>query len=110
VSADEELEPRVAALEAEMARVRERLDQAGDDATAARVLASGADHAVSEVRAELRAHRGALNALQETLSETRRDMHAGFAEMRGQTDAGFAEMRAGFRAVADRLDRSNGSA
>ncbi|MGH3820538.1 MAG: hypothetical protein ACRDRE_22865, partial [Pseudonocardiaceae bacterium] len=36
---------------------------------AARVLAAGADHDVSEVRAELRAHTKALNALRETQLE-----------------------------------------
>jgi len=67
------------------------------DAAAARVLAAGADHDVSEVRAELRAHTQGLNALRETqleqggemavlrrgLAEQGREMHEGFGEMRG---------------------------
>lgn len=56
------LEARVAALEA-------RLEEVAVDASAARELAAGADRDVSEVRAELRAHTRALNALRETQVE-----------------------------------------
>lgn len=105
---DEELEPLVSALEDQMTEIRERLAHVGDDAAAPRVLASGADRDVSEVRAELRGHRSALNALQETLTDTRREMRAGFEEMRGETQGGFAAAAVGFAAIADRLDRAIG--
>ena len=66
---DNNLETRVGTLELEVARLREQAVLTSSDATAARVLAAGADHDVSEVRAELRAHTKALNALRETQLE-----------------------------------------
>ncbi|MGH4002376.1 MAG: hypothetical protein ACRDTJ_33475 [Pseudonocardiaceae bacterium] len=56
-------------LEREVVRLREQVMLNSSDATAARVLAAGADRDVSEVRAELRAHTQALNALRETQLE-----------------------------------------
>ena len=56
------------------------------DASAARELAAGADRDVSEVRAELRAHTRALNALRETQVEQGQAMDRGFAEMRVRLD------------------------
>jgi chromosome segregation ATPase len=96
---DDDFEARLAILEREVARLREQSILISSDATgarvdaaAARVLAAGADRDVSEVRAELRAHIQALNALRETQLEQTREMREGFAEMR----EGFAEMREGF--------------
>ncbi len=63
------LETRVATLEHEVARLREQAALTSSDAAAARMLAPGADHDVSEVRAELRAHTQGLNALRETQLE-----------------------------------------
>ncbi len=81
-----DLEARVAALEA-------RLEEVAADAVAARHLAAGADRDVSEVRAELRAHTGALNALRETqveqgqvIGDLQVKVNQGFAEMRGKLD------------------------
>lgn len=84
-----DLEARVAALEA-------RLDEVAADASAARELAAGADRDVSEVRAELRAHTRALNALRETQVEQGQRMDQGFA----QVDRNFGEMRARFDQTA----------
>ncbi|MGH3928847.1 MAG: hypothetical protein ACRDTF_02590, partial [Pseudonocardiaceae bacterium] len=77
-----------AVLERELARLRERVDLASSnaataraDAGASRLLAAGADHDVSEVRAELRAHTQSLNALRETQLEHAREMREGFAKM-----------------------------
>ena len=64
-SADD-IETRVAILEREVVRLREQVALGSSDAAGARVLAAGADRDVSEVRAELRAHTQALNALRET--------------------------------------------
>ncbi|MGH3770800.1 MAG: hypothetical protein ACRDRW_05295 [Pseudonocardiaceae bacterium] len=64
-----DLEARVGTLEREVARLREESALASSDAGAARLLAAGADHDVSEVRSELRAHTRALNALRETQLE-----------------------------------------
>ncbi len=81
-----DLEARVAALEA-------RLEEVAADAVAARHLAAGADRDVSEVRAELRAHTSALNALRENqveqgqaIGDLQVKVNQGFAEMRGKLD------------------------
>ena len=69
----DDIETRVTILEREVVRLREQVALGSSDAAAARVLAAGADRDVSEVRAELRAHTRALNALRETqLDQDRR--------------------------------------
>jgi chromosome segregation ATPase len=77
----DDIEGRVRRLENEQARVRDEVAQARADAAAARVLAAGADRDVSEVRAELRAHTGALNALRATQREMDQRMTDGFATL-----------------------------
>lgn len=103
----DDFEARLAVLEREVARLREQTALTSSeaiaarvDAAAARVLAAGADHDVSEVRAELRAHLQALNALRETQLEQAREMREGFADIRAEMYEGFAEMRAGFAVQA----------
>jgi chromosome segregation ATPase len=64
-----DLEQRVAALEAEVARLQGELDHTRQDAVAARVLATGADRDVSDVRSQLRAQRQLLQALRDTQVE-----------------------------------------
>lgn len=59
MSSLEDLEQRVAAMEAELAIVRQ-------EAAAARALAAGADRDVAEYRAEMRGHTRVLGALRET--------------------------------------------
>lgn len=71
---DEELAQRVARLERQVAELSDR----SADAAAARVLAAGADHDVAEVRAELRAHTGTLNALREDQIDLREELRQGF--------------------------------
>jgi chromosome segregation ATPase len=66
---DDDIETRVTILEREVVQLRQQVALNISDAAAARVLAAGADHDVSEVRAELRAHTQALNALRETQLE-----------------------------------------
>lgn len=107
-----DLEPRVARLESEVSELRQECARGVGDAAAARVLAAGADRDVSDMRLTLDAHRRALNALAETLSDTRREMREGFARLDGRmdrTNGEFAqlraEMRAGFAAIAMTLDR-----
>ena len=65
----EDIENRLSAVERGVAQLRAQQGLTASDAAAARVLAAGADHDVSEVRAELRAHTSALNALRETQLE-----------------------------------------
>jgi hypothetical protein len=104
---DDDFEARLAILEREVARLREQSILISSDATgarvdaaAARVLAAGADRDVSEVRAELRTHIQALNALRETQLEQAREMREGFAEMRTEMREGFAKTREGFATQA----------
>jgi hypothetical protein len=77
---DEDLARRVAALEEAVRRLDEQGAVSAADSAAARVLASGADRDVSEVRAELRAHTQALNALRETQREQGDALRDGFAK------------------------------
>jgi isocitrate lyase len=86
------METRLTLVEREVARLREESAVTRADAAAARVLATGADRDVSEVRAELRAHTQALNALRETQLEQGQEMREQGQEMREQGQ----EMRAGF--------------
>ena len=65
----DDIETRVTVLEREVIRLRDQVALTSSEAEAARVLAAGADHDVSEVRAELRAHTQALNALREVQLE-----------------------------------------
>ncbi len=72
---EEELAQRVARLERQVADLSDR----SADAAAARVLAAGADRDVAEVRAELRAHTGTINALRQDQIDLRDEMRRGFA-------------------------------
>jgi uncharacterized coiled-coil protein SlyX len=69
VSNVDDLEHRVASLEHQVGRLREQAALAVSEASAARLLAGGADHDVSVAQNELRAHIRALNALRETQLE-----------------------------------------
>lgn len=72
------LESRVTFLEQEVDQLREQSVATRSDAAAARVLAAGADHEVSDVRTELRAHTRVLSALRETQLEQNKKMTEGF--------------------------------
>ena len=98
----DDIPERVTALEHEVGRMREELTVARTDAEAARVLASGADHDVSEVRAELRAHMRAIGALREDQVALRRHMDRGFAQVDrrfAQVDQNFAQVEREFATV-----------
>jgi uncharacterized protein YfaQ (DUF2300 family) len=95
VASPDDLESQLTAVEREVALLRERQVLAATDAAAARTLAAGTDHDVSEVRAELRAHTSSLTALRETqleqgyrLGEQQQVMTNGFAT----TQAGLAQI------------------
>ncbi len=102
---DDDLEPRVAALEDDVAELRERMDQSSADAAAARVLAAGADEDVSEVRSELRSHNRTLNALRQTQLDQGRRMDAGFARVDRQLAEVGATMGAGLAVITGMLER-----
>ncbi|MGH3687095.1 MAG: hypothetical protein ACRDQY_19955 [Pseudonocardiaceae bacterium] len=91
--ADKNIETRLTVVEHDVAHLREQLALVSSDATAARVLASGADHDVSEVRAELRAHTQALNALREVQLELGAEMRERFAEQDHEMHEQRQEMR-----------------
>jgi outer membrane murein-binding lipoprotein Lpp len=67
--ADGDLEARVRDLEHEVLRIKDSVEISRADASAARVLAGGADRDVSDVKTLLRAHTQTLNALRETQVE-----------------------------------------
>ena len=109
---DDDVEARSTILEQEVARLREQIAltssdaaTARADATAARVLAAGADRDVSEVRAELRTHTQALNALRETQLEQGREMREQGREMHD----GFATVAVGMAQITALLTEVNGS-
>jgi chromosome segregation ATPase len=114
VADPDDLERRVNALESEMARLREQAAIAATDARAARVLAAGADRDVAEVRAELRAHTQALNALRETQLEQGRMLnehgrmlneHGRMLNEQGQAmTGGFSKLNAGMTELRTLLE------
>jgi chromosome segregation ATPase len=106
-NSDNDLETRVGILEREVARLREQTALTSSDAAAARVLAAGADHDVSEVRSELRAHTKALNALRETQLEqgaaiTSLDQR--LTSLDQKMSAGFATLNTGMAQIAALLN------
>ena len=112
----DDFETRMAVLEREVARLREQAVHTSSeaaaaraDAAAARVLAAGADRDVSEVRAELRAHTQALNALRENQLEQARDMREGFAELASEMRGGFATQASGMAQITALLTKISGS-
>jgi chromosome segregation ATPase len=92
----DDLEPRVSAVERDLAELRDRVGSAETDAAAARILAAGADRDVSEVRAELRAHMRAINALGEAQRETRLELSGKVASLGAKVTSLETEMRRGF--------------
>lgn len=109
------LEQRVSLVERELSRLREEVardrattETARVDAAAARVLAAGADRDVTEVRAELRAHTQALNALRETQVDYHAEMREGFARLDSEMRDGFAKVNTGMAAITDLLERIAG--
>ena len=110
----EDIESRLSAVERGVAQLRAQQGLTASDAAAARVLAAGADHDVSEVRAELRAHTSALNALRETQLEQGRRldrMDGRFDRIDGRLDGidgRFDRIDGRLDGVDGRLDRIDG--
>jgi hypothetical protein len=84
------LEARLDALEARVDELAEQLQQARQDAVAARVLAGGADRDVEQARGEIRDFRQAtvasFNAMRDDLIDLGTRMDSGFSDMRGRLD------------------------
>ena len=111
----DDIETRLAIVERDVAALREQAALASSDATAARMLAAGADHDVSEVRAELRAHTQALNALRQTQLEQGREirqMREGFTrrieEQGREMRDGFATLATGMAQITTLLTKLSG--
>lgn len=88
------LEARMAALEARVTDLDQRVRRSEQDAAAARVLAGGADRDVAEMRGEIREFRDqntrVLNAMRQDLTDLGSRVDAGFTEVRGRLDAAAA--------------------
>jgi hypothetical protein len=104
-AANDDIETRLAVVERDVAQLREQFTLTSSDAGAARMLAAGADHDVSEVRAELRAHTQALNALRETQLEQGRKIDEQGREMR----EGFATLATGMAQITALLTNLGGT-
>lgn len=105
----DDLESRLTAVERDVALLRERQALASTDAAAARALAAGADRDVSEVRAELRAHTSALDALRETQVDfgNRLDEFGHrLDDQRHAMDDGFTTVGVGLAQIVELLERS----
>jgi chromosome segregation ATPase len=103
---DDAAEARFTRLEHDVAELREQVTLAKSDAAAARVLASGADRDVSEVRAELRTHTQGLNALRETQLEQGRAV----GELRHEMRSGFTTVATGMAQITALLMEIRGQA
>lgn len=118
--ADDDIPARLAAVEDELARLRPQLRATTADSAAARIMASGADRDVGEVRGELRAHTRTLNALRQDQLDSRADAARFKAEMadfrnemvefREETQRGFATVQQGMTRIVEILGRIEGSA
>lgn len=109
---DDNIETRGAILEREVARLREQTTLTSSDAAAARMLAAGADHDVSEVRAELRAHTQGLNALRETQLEQGQvlaEQGQAIASLDQRMTEGFATLSTGMVQITALLQGTAGS-
>ncbi len=107
-----DLEARVAAVEAQVGDLSERVRRSEHDAAAARVLAGGAVRDVADIRAEIREfreHNTRLhNATRQDLTGLRQDvtgLRQDVTDLRSHVDAGFIEMRSRFDTTAAGLQQ-----
>jgi uncharacterized protein YceH (UPF0502 family) len=103
-----DLETRVAALEARVGELAAQLQRSAQDATAARVLAGGADRDVDQIRGEIRDFRQATTASFNAMREDLTDLRQRIDGVDTKVDTGFAEMRGKFDATAAGLDQITG--
>lgn len=100
----DELEPRVSALEAEVRGINRRLTSAEQDAAAARVLAGAADRDVTEMQAEIRDFRRATAASFTAMRQDFVDLRQDFVDLRDRVGAGFDKVDQGFLEMRGKLD------
>jgi hypothetical protein len=103
--APDDLESRVAALEARMGQIAADAQVARQDAATARHLAAARDRDIADPAVKVDANRSAINALGEQTRERfdalERKVDDGFRKV----DDGFVEMRAKFDMTAAGLER-----
>lgn len=108
----DDAELRLTRLEQDVAELREQQAATASDAAAARVLAAGADRDVSEVRAELRAHTLALNALRQTQLEQGRRLDGferSFERRLDALDRQLSEVWVGVQQIVGLLTEQDGT-
>ena len=105
--ADGDLEARVRDLEHEVLRLKDSVEISRADASAARVLAGGADRDVSDVKTLLHAHTQTLNALRETQVEQGQKLSRLDAKV-DQLDAKVDQMDAKVDRMDAKVDRALG--
>lgn len=108
MTAPDDLEARVAALETQVRELADRVRHSEHDAAAARVLAGGADRDVADLGIKVDANRKAINALGEQTAarfdRLEEKMDTGFAEIHHKVDTGFAEIGRRFAEIRGTLD------
>jgi chromosome segregation ATPase len=112
MAASNNLEARVTALETQVQELATRIRRIEQDATAARVLAGGADRDVTEIRAEIRDFRQATTAGFNTMRKDITDLRKNFTDLRvevtdlgTQMNNGFIEIRSKFDATAAGMEQ-----
>ena len=111
MAADDELEPRVNALENDVRHLKGRIQGSERDAAAARILAGAADRDVSEFRTgmnELRGEvtnlRGEMRGFRTATTASFNAQRQDFVDLRNHVDQGFTEMRQGFAEMRGKFD------
>ena len=100
----DELENRVASLETRVSDLEQRTLRSEQDATAARVLAGGADRDVGEMRAEMRDFREQNTRLHNATRQDFADMRQDFTNLQGHVDSRFTQIQAGQEQIVGMLN------
>ncbi|WP_142099489.1 hypothetical protein [Pseudonocardia cypriaca] len=99
MAAPDDLESRVAALEARMGQVAAEAQVARQDAAAARHLAAARDRDIADLGVKVDANRSAINALGEQTRERFDAVDRRFEALERKVDDGFRRMDEEFRKV-----------
>jgi hypothetical protein len=104
MTAPDDLEARVAALETQVRELADRVRHSEHDAAAARVLAGGADRDVTDLGIKVDANRKAINALGEQTAARFDRLEEKFDRLEEKVDTGFAEIGHTFAEMRGTLD------
>jgi hypothetical protein len=99
MAAPDDLESRVAALEARMGQVAAEAQVAREDAAAARHLAAARDRDIADLGVKVDANRSAINALGEQTRERFDAVDRRFEALERKVDDGFRRMEDGFSRI-----------